>query len=374
MALNVKAAMLICAAFISGLCWLVSRVTLPVSAAPPLGELSVPMQGGDAAEAATPASGYAAMAGGLNPRFSHRGPLELQPRHQASAAEQATVSTASPAPIPEPGRRVSLPPVARPEAAARSFAAVTPEGLPEPGSAVSFTNAAAEGGAKSAPPGAAEPVGTSAAPAGAAVEPAGPGAARRCQVKKGDSLGKMVQRELKSRDPRVMQLVLAANPKLRSRPNKILLGEQVVIPDAAAVERVLKGVKPEQALAAKPSRAGRATSERLAAGDNAASAKAGSAKASGAKAADGAASEPAVAGSKAVGESKRSASGLAAKTAKWRWYTIRKHDSLRTIAKRMLNDERRWREIAELNGLKDPNKICLGLRIKVPEAPALACR
>jgi len=50
----------------------------------------------------------------------------------------------------------------------------------------------------------------------------------------------------------------------------------------------------------------------------------------------------------------------------FRWYTIRKRDSLVGIARRHLNDPGRWREIAELNRLRNAHKILPGMRIKLP--------
>ena len=54
------------------------------------------------------------------------------------------------------------------------------------------------------------------------------------------------------------------------------------------------------------------------------------------------------------------------KTEPARWYTIRKRDSLASIARRQLRDHRRWREIAELNELPNANRILPGTRIKLP--------
>ena len=49
-----------------------------------------------------------------------------------------------------------------------------------------------------------------------------------------------------------------------------------------------------------------------------------------------------------------------------RWYTIRKRDSLASIARRHLNDAERWPEIAKLNRLRNADKILPGMRIKLP--------
>jgi nucleoid-associated protein YgaU len=64
----------------------------------------------------------------------------------------------------------------------------------------------------------------------------------------------------------------------------------------------------------------------------------------------------------------RADSRRVAKTTKVRWYTIRKRDCLASIARRYLNDHRRWREIAELNDLRNADRIIPGTRIKLPPA------
>jgi nucleoid-associated protein YgaU len=64
-----------------------------------------------------------------------------------------------------------------------------------------------------------------------------------------------------------------------------------------------------------------------------------------------------------------------AQTAPPRWYTIQSNDSLRSIAKRQLRDEERWREIAALNpALRDANRLRPGTRIKLPPPLRVASR
>ena len=58
---------------------------------------------------------------------------------------------------------------------------------------------------------------------------------------------------------------------------------------------------------------------------------------------------------------------LEAKTETIRWYTIRKNDSLARIARRELQNARRWPEIVKLNKELDARKpIFAGMRIKLP--------
>ena len=51
-------------------------------------------------------------------------------------------------------------------------------------------------------------------------------------------------------------------------------------------------------------------------------------------------------------------------------YTIKTGDTLGTIAKRFLGDSGRYREIASLNGITNPNLIKLGQVIRIPTQSA----
>jgi len=55
-------------------------------------------------------------------------------------------------------------------------------------------------------------------------------------------------------------------------------------------------------------------------------------------------------------------------------YTIRKNDTLQSIARRLLDDPERWREIQKLNRDLDPRKIVPGMRIKLPPPVRVAAR
>ena len=52
----------------------------------------------------------------------------------------------------------------------------------------------------------------------------------------------------------------------------------------------------------------------------------------------------------------------------WRWYQIKSNDRYTKIAKEQLGDEKRWREIFELNRdvFSNPDFIKPGVRIKLP--------
>jgi nucleoid-associated protein YgaU len=47
-------------------------------------------------------------------------------------------------------------------------------------------------------------------------------------------------------------------------------------------------------------------------------------------------------------------------------YTVKKGDTLVSIAARQLGDYTRWPEIATLNGLRDPNRLTVGQRLRLP--------
>ncbi len=151
---------------------------------------------------------------------------------------------------------------------------------------------------------------------------------RRYRVAKGDTLMRIVGREYKTRDPRVVQLVADLNPAVGQRRNRVQAGEEILLPDADRVQAVLakapSGVALAAALPAKSPAA--ATTLR----------------------------KP--------------------PTAQPRWYTIQRNDSLKRIAERQLKDASRWREIAALNRSVDPHKLAAGARIKLPPALKVAGR
>lgn len=48
-------------------------------------------------------------------------------------------------------------------------------------------------------------------------------------------------------------------------------------------------------------------------------------------------------------------------------YLVKKGDTLWDLADKKLGDGSRWREIAKLNGVKDPRKLQIGTKLKLPE-------
>lgn len=313
--LNVKAALVICSGFISGLCWLVSQVALPVAAATPrLPELVVL----STSDAETPPE----VARPLTPTgaarsFARQSPFQTQAVANRSAEPRLAVAHLTP-PVERPP--VALPPLARPPAAEEALLAQAPEpALPESGVAAPMLAAVAASGA-----GGEDEVLDRRRRRQNAQVVAQP---RRYTVRKGDSLSKIAVREWSSKDYKLVELLIAANPKLGTRPDRVLEGEELIIPVRAAAQSVLRGDDPTPILADLSTRRAGAEGRLVAAST----------------------SPP-------------------RETAAVRWYTIRKSDSLISIARRLLDDGRRWPEIAEINGLKRPDRITPGMKLRLPVA------
>lgn len=143
---------------------------------------------------------------------------------------------------------------------------------------------------------------------------------RHYQVVKGDTLVKIARREWNSDDARLLALLVALNPQLRERQSTIYVGEPLLLPDEVTAARVLAGADT----------AGVGADVLLAA--------------------------------------------VTDETASVRWYTIKRNDSLISIARRFLNDGDRWREILKMNDGLDPHKIFPGVRIKLPPVLRVAAR
>ncbi len=438
MALNLKAAMLILAAFVTGLCWFISRVALPAT-----GELRPASIAGGDVRLSQAAQNSAASAG----PFARQSAFDSQASTNLRAGGPLQVAEVPP--TANESRSVVLPPLA---SHSNQLAAVTNDeplevrgaaGRVEPSSdPVQNTGDVADGPAL----------------AGGSEAPAVP-APRMREVRKGESLAKIARLEWRSSDARLVALLLEANPKLKGNPNKVQAGQSLVIPDQSVADRVMRGEKPAAALAAvvpapaksaeksktadkpkskervpeKPgpkyaaqpadpaaeqpiasadqSEASKTKSagsrdkkpaEKLAletpakgkikdSGDSsktegkAPSAKVATTKSgerSGSKSpkadpkpakADKALAKAKTADSKGKsstsrdGKGQKVAQGPAADKSKPRYYTVQKQDSLGDIAERYLNDRRRWRELASTNGIKQPDKIAAGTRIKLPE-------
>ena len=323
MALNVKAAMFICTGFIIGLCWFVSESDLPIAdAASSSGELLPVGSGGSRTAAAEPAPAVTKPTA-VASKFAHDNPFATQESANRAGKTETHRTVASVAVPPAERRRVALPPVADPAAAAEVFAAATQQPTEQ---------SRPLGGMRLAmimPPHE-EPV---AAPEPTQVEVASAPEPRKYTVRRGDNLTRISRREFDSDDARLVALLMAVNPKLRDRPDRVLVGEQLDLPDQETVRRVLGGEKMELVLA---SAKGNPPAPKL------------------------------------IEATELADVGRSQGTPGWRWYTIRESDSLTSIARRFLKDERRWRELAEMNGLADPNRLLVGHRIKLPRVIALA--
>jgi nucleoid-associated protein YgaU len=148
----------------------------------------------------------------------------------------------------------------------------------------------------------------------------GSGGGRSYVVQRGDTLVEIAERFFDESSEAHVRAILAANPDLRSDPDRILIGQELVIPDAPAFGPLARSTESVE--------------------DSA-----------------GGAVETVAAVEDFEGP---------------HWYTVRKNDTLSRIAHRLLGDEGRWIEIKRLNGIRDAGKIFPGMRIKLPEAPIFA--
>jgi nucleoid-associated protein YgaU len=302
MALNEKAAMLICAVFTVGMPCVLHRLAAQIEVPSPLGlSAAAPNEGGGQPERAARFD--------VDPRaawvrgFQRLSALDMQAA--VSRTTQEALALVPPGAPPTETLALELPPLA--------VQAVEFTPLAELGDVAGATDdvVVAEGG---------DPV----APAPDIVVTHG---ARRYRVAKGDTLWRIARREWNSDDRRLVELLAEHNPGLRERMHKILVGEELVIPDVDAVQRVLTG----------------------------ASSSAGTVLAD---------ATPSKTEVRAALETTKPADA--------HWYTIQPKDTLARIARRYLRDGRRWREIVALNRSLDPQRIVPGTRIKLPSVMRMA--
>ena len=134
------------------------------------------------------------------------------------------------------------------------------------------------------------------------------------RVRRGDTVLKIMRRVWHSDDPQLLNTLLAANPHIAERRNRIFPGEVLTIPALASEQPAITTV--------------------------------------------------------ALGPPERARSAFGADDSsagiRPRWYVVRRQDTLMRIARRILGDARRWREIATMNELADANKIPVGMRLRLP--------
>lgn len=308
MALSGKVALLTSLGFIFGMSWLVSLVTLPMV------ELPTPLivRGPEA-----PGRGSAVYAAAVESRLDRRGSPAvvagcfecasvLEVEAQRDEPEGATLVVAEALPPVRGSAEAALPPLYVPEAPVVALVE-EPAALVGAANSVMTVTSIPEAIIASAPSSGASLL-AALLPEPEADEFADPEQAtptmKRYKVKRGDTLVRIIRREWNRDDEASLRVLLAANPQVVKRRNRIYPGELLNIPDPDSAPRA-----------------------------------------------------PAVAHAGTAASNEKD--GI-------RWYTIRKRDSLASIARRELKDTERWREIATLNRLRNVHKILPGMRIKLP--------
>jgi nucleoid-associated protein YgaU len=326
MALNSKVAASTCLAFIFGMCWLVSLVARPMV------ELPSPLlpRGADADRGAVVVvrdtedpraeDGVGPVDVDVASRFARLSPVERSA--EAYDPPGATVQFAALTPVTAEDAVPLAPPLlGTPPMLAASVEPTQPAGhlspvagsvetAPEPPIPVAVVSNLDERGTRLPAPASptvdfTDPV----EPAVAAIstvawterrrEPA------RYTVREGDTVVKIMRRVWDSDDAQLMDLLLAANPDIAGRRNRIFPGEVLTIPSVSG---------PGEHVAAPV----------------------------------------------------RTVAEEHAGQVRDRWYVVRQQDTLVRIARRILGDADRWREIAALNRLADADKIPVGLRLRLP--------
>jgi len=224
MALNVRAAMLICMVVIGGMSWLVQQIDTPVaSAASPLAAGVAPVDLArvvDRPEAMS-ATGPERRSEWAR-QFTHPNALDAEAeRHKAMADSLALLPPVEPFATRTPP--ASLPPL-----------------VDKPRDAL----AAAEQADRDGLPAVADPPALASAAEPADQLPATPSPTfGKYRVVKGDTLVGIALREWNATDTRLVKLLVAANAKLQAREDQhqIYVGETLLIPDAATAELVLAG-------------------------------------------------------------------------------------------------------------------------------------
>jgi nucleoid-associated protein YgaU len=224
------------------------------------------------------------------------------------------------------------------------------------------------------------------------------------KVRKGETLASIARRTWNSDAPAYIKLLIDANPAVKQRGGTLWTDEKIVIPvvdaasaaspDAAAAAPARRGenrgVEPatpagaetRSVAAADPKKRGGSTAKpqsRTAAPSAAKVASAAPTKRSApretaeSRNASLTARTPKPGGKEVASASQRAKAGDA-KAPPPKWHLVKKGESLKDIARRYLNDERRWREIAELNRLPDGNRVMAGSRIRLPKGAAVLAR
>lgn len=321
MALNVRVSLLTSLLFIGVLCWLVNEVGRPMAALP--GPLLVGASGADRVfRAGMTGRGLPRGIASIRDRFERAAPVELEIERNPVPAGAVLLLTRS------AEERMADGTEPLPRLSGSTISADAAPAFAGDGDALTYNSAdvmfseprdeavdvlvpeAVLAGVDTPRTELAESVSVETLQsADTEAEPPPPARGKKYVVRRGDSLIKILRREWSISDRRAIEAIVAANPKLRERQDRILVGEVLLIPEreaaiAALEQRIAAAVeRPAEAAAPRPSP---------------------------------------------------------------RKYTVRKSDTLVKIARVMLRDGRRWREIAKLNGLRDANRILPGTTILLP--------
>lgn len=348
MGLSMKFALLTSLGFIGGMCWLVNQAAKPVVNAQ-----------GDLAPRPPAASSQDRVRGrAATARLATASPVETALASERPRSDELlTVSAVTRAANTD----AALPPIARqadkPVPGVGYLVAVNAQDLPQ----LAPTKQDEELRPTGASP---EPVRSPEPPTAVASS-----AARKYVVQKGDSLTRVARRELGSDSSDAMKALLAANPAVAKRKGMLLAGESLNLPGvpAAATVAAAKPAPPADTKSVATTPAGK---QKPVAGPAVAAAKPESKPAKTAQKPTTATSAKRTAKESTVAAApprRAPETGAGAKRPAG-WYTIRKGDTLSAIARNVLKDERRWREIARLNAVSKDTKLAAGTRLKLPPA------
>ncbi|MCY2960728.1 MAG: LysM domain-containing protein [Planctomycetota bacterium] len=173
-------------------------------------------------------------------------------------------------------------------------------------------------------PGPIVPVTSVPAPSIAVVAP--PAGANEYVVQRGDSLARIARNRLGAESR--WQEIATLNPKVD--PKSLTVGQKLVLPSGTAAPVVAKTNAPRTA---EPKAAAKPVTKPIAKS-----------------------AAPAAASKKAEKTAVASRACI-----------VQKGDTLRSIARRELGDERLWKEIASANPGLDPAKLAIGMRVKLPQ-------
>ncbi|MCK4343469.1 MAG: LysM peptidoglycan-binding domain-containing protein, partial [Phycisphaerae bacterium] len=225
MALNMKAALMICSACIAGMTWFLQTKEVRQVALPsPLLEAEVPIAVAKQAEADE--WGTVEPVGwreGLANQFEYPNAIdELVDENRSRATSLAVAALVDDVRHDLPP--VTLPPLVseRDEAPVATVAELADDSLaveerPSPGEAVVLADARS----------------------GAEAGPVSRPVLKKYRVVKGDNLTRIAGRECGSRDPRLVKLLMDTNPRVRKRNGHVLAGEALLIPDEATARQML---------------------------------------------------------------------------------------------------------------------------------------